>query len=199
MKKNTIDIGVKLGTLLFIITALVYVIDVKLFTNPYLMLAFMLPTLVFSIFSVISARKIQNQVISFKEAFIAYFLCVAIGYFIATIGNIVLFKIIDPSAADLIHEEIMLFSKTMMENFNTPSDIINETMNEMQNNHSFLTKLFFKIIKCTFKECNFWSYCGRNFKNPNCHANIVLPLLNERESLIELTDSIVNVRSHDFS
>ena len=29
MKKNTIDIGIKLGTLLFIITALVYVIDVN--------------------------------------------------------------------------------------------------------------------------------------------------------------------------
>ena len=30
--------------------------------------------------------------------------------------------------------------------------------------------------------------------------SIVLPLLNERESLIELTDSIVNVmRSYDFS
>ena len=144
MKKNTIDIGIKLGTLLFIITALVYVIDVKLFTNPYLMLAFMLPTVIFGIYSVIRARKIQNLVISFKEAFMAYFLCVAIGYFIATIGNIVIFKIIDPSAADLIHEEIMLFSKTMMENFNTPSDIINETMNEMQNNHSFSYKAIFQ-------------------------------------------------------
>ena len=92
MKKNTIDIGIKLGTLLFIITALVYVIDVKLFTNPYLMLSFMLPTIILGIYSVIRARKLQNQVISFKEAFVAYFLCVAIGYFIATIGNIVLFQ-----------------------------------------------------------------------------------------------------------
>ena len=137
MKKNTIDIGIKLGTLLFIITALVYVIDVKLFTNPYLMLAFMLPTLIFSIYSVISARKIQNQVISFKEAFIAYFLCIAIGYLIVTMGNIALFKFIDPGAADLIHEEIMIASKEMLENFVTPSDIVTATMDEMQNNHSF--------------------------------------------------------------
>ena len=34
--------------------------------------------------------------------------------------------------------------KTMMENFNTPSDIINETMNEMQNNHSFSYKAIFQ-------------------------------------------------------
>ena len=57
---------------------------------------------IFGIYSVIRARKIQNLVISFKEAFVAYFLCVAIGYFIATIGNIVIFKIIDPSAKDYL-------------------------------------------------------------------------------------------------
>ena len=52
-------------------------------------------------------------------------------------GYIVLFKFIDPAAADLIHEEIMVFTKTMMENFNSPSDVIALTMDEMQKNHSF--------------------------------------------------------------
>tara|TARA_Y100001933_G_scaffold63726_1_gene63744 strand:- start:232 stop:513 length:282 start_codon:yes stop_codon:yes gene_type:complete len=56
---------------------------------------------------------------------------------IATLGNIVLFKFIDPSAADLIHEEIMITSKEMLENFGTPSEIVSATMDEMQNNHSF--------------------------------------------------------------
>ena len=137
LKKNTIDLGIKLGTFLFVITALIYVIDLKLFTNTWIMLAFMLPTLAVSIYSVYSAKKIQNQIISFKEAFTAYFLCVAIGYLIVTMGNIVLFKFIDPAAADLIHEEIMVFTKTMMENFNSPSDVIALTMDEMQKNHSF--------------------------------------------------------------
>ena len=54
-----------------------------------------------------------------------------------TIGNIALFKFIDPAAADLIHEEIMIASKEMLENFGTPSDVISATMDEMQNNHSF--------------------------------------------------------------
>ena len=49
LKKNTIDLGVKLGTFLFVITALIYVIDLKLFTNTWIMLAFMLPTLAVSI------------------------------------------------------------------------------------------------------------------------------------------------------
>ena len=137
LKKNTIDLGVKLGTLLFVVTAIIYVINIKLFTNFTTMLAYMIPALAFSIYSVISARKIQNQIISFKEAFVAYFLCIAIGYLIVTMGNVVLFKLIDPGAADLIHEEIMIASKEMLENFGTPSDIVTATMDEMQNNHSF--------------------------------------------------------------
>ena len=51
LKKNTIDLGIKLGTFLFVITALIYVIDLKLFTNTWIMLAFMLPTLAVSIYS----------------------------------------------------------------------------------------------------------------------------------------------------
>ena len=137
LKKNTIDLGVKLGTLLFVVTAVIYTIDIKLFTNFTTMLAYMIPALAFSLYSVFSARKLQNQIISFKEAFIAYFLCIAIGYLIVTMGNIALFKFIDPAAADLIHEEIMIASKEMLENFGAPSDVVSATMDEMQNNHSF--------------------------------------------------------------
>ena len=158
LKKNTIDLGIKLGTFLFVITALIYVIDLKLFTNTWIMLAFMLPTLAVSIYSVYSAKKIQNQIITFKEAFTAYFLCVAIGYLIVTIGNIVLFKFIDTAAADLIHEEIMVFTKTMMENFNSPSDVIALTMDEMQKKPLILMDGYCsKLCKCTSKKCNFWT------------------------------------------
>ena len=65
LKKNTIDLGIKLGTFLFVITALIYVIDLKLFTNTWIMLAYMLPTLAVSIYSVYIAKKIQNQIITF--------------------------------------------------------------------------------------------------------------------------------------
>ena len=137
LKKNSIDLGVKLGTLLFVITTIIYIVDIKLFTNFSVILAYMIPALGFSIYSVFSARKLQNDIISFKEAFTAYFLCIAIGYLIVTFGNIVIFKIIDPAAADLIHEEIMVSSIVMMENFGATSEMISEAMNEMQNNHSF--------------------------------------------------------------
>ena len=150
LKKNTIDLGIKLGTFLFVITALIYVIDLKLFTNTWIMLAFMLPTLAVSIYSVYSAKKIQNQIITFKEAFTAYFLCVAIGYLIVTMGNIVLFKFIDPAAADLIHEEIMVFTKTMMENFNSPLMLLlSQWMKCKKTTHSH-GWLLFKIMQMHF-------------------------------------------------
>ena len=39
LNKNSIDLGVKLGTLLFIITAIIYVVDLNYFSNFILMLA----------------------------------------------------------------------------------------------------------------------------------------------------------------
>ena len=77
-------------------------------------------------------------------------MCVAIGYLIVTMGNIVLFKFIDPAAADLIHEEIMVFTKTMMENFNSPSDVIALTMDEMQKTTHSHGWLLFKIMQMHF-------------------------------------------------
>ena len=50
LKKNTIDLGVKLGTILFIVTAIIYVIDIKLFTDFTTMLAYMVPALGVSIY-----------------------------------------------------------------------------------------------------------------------------------------------------
>tara|TARA_B100000900_G_scaffold52673_1_gene38998 strand:+ start:10222 stop:10752 length:531 start_codon:yes stop_codon:yes gene_type:complete len=144
LKSNSIDLGIKLGTFLFIVTAVIYIIDGKLFTNFSTMLAYMIPSLSVSIYSVLSARKLQNQIISFKEAFTAYFLCIAVGYLISTIGSIIIFKFIDPAAADLIHEEIMISTKEMLENFGTPSEIINEAMNEMEKNHSFSYSAIFQ-------------------------------------------------------
>ena len=54
----------------------------------------MIPALGFSIYSVFSARKLQNDIISFKEAFTAYFLCIAIGYLIVQQGRKVNLKYI---------------------------------------------------------------------------------------------------------
>ena len=83
MKKKSIDLGIKLGTLLFIITAIIYIVDINYFSNFLLMLmVYKVPVISFGIYAIINNKKMNNGLISFKEAFTSYFLCIVIGYFI---------------------------------------------------------------------------------------------------------------------
>jgi len=138
LNKNSIDLGVKLGTFLFIITAIIYVVDLNYFSNFLLMLAvYRIPVIAFGIYAVISNKKLKNGIITFKEAFTSYFLCIVIGYLIINLGTIVLFKFIDPAAAVIINENAMVAVKEMMEKYDSPSELIAATMDEMQNNDAF--------------------------------------------------------------
>ena len=56
---------------------------------------------------------------------------------IINLGTIVLFKFIDPAAAGIINENAMVAVKEMMENYDSPSELIAATMDEMQNNDAF--------------------------------------------------------------
>tara|TARA_Y100000766_G_C18879951_1_gene592876 strand:- start:925 stop:1440 length:516 start_codon:yes stop_codon:yes gene_type:complete len=134
LKKYSIDLGIKLGTLLFVITAILYVINIEYFYNG-LKTAIFFPIIIgFGIYSVFSSRNHLKKIISFKEAFAAYFICVAVGYLITTIGDIVIFKFIDPKAANLINEESMILTKQGLEKMQVKANDIDIALENMQNN-----------------------------------------------------------------
>ena len=117
LKKNSIDIGLKLGTILFIITALLYIYDLKYFYNG-IQSGICIPIILgFGIYSILNAKKLNNQSLSFKQAFTAYFACIVIGYLLASIGEILIFEFIDPKAGKLINEELILQTKNSYEVF----------------------------------------------------------------------------------
>ena len=78
LKENSADIGLKLGTLIFIISALLYLYDIKYITNGLLSGVSIFLTLGFGVYSIINGRKLNQQIISFKNAFTAYFLCIVV-------------------------------------------------------------------------------------------------------------------------
>ena len=122
-----------LGTL-FVITAILYVINIEYFYNG-LKTAIFFPIIIgFGIYSVFSSRNHLKKIISFKEAFAAYFICVAVGYLITTIGDIVIFKFIDPKAANLINEESMILTKQGLEIMQVKANDIDIALENMQNN-----------------------------------------------------------------
>jgi len=87
LNKNSFDIGIKLGILLFFITAIIYIVDINYFTNFLLMLSvYRIPVIAFGIYAVISNKKLNKGLLSFKEAFTSYFWCVVVGYFILNLG-----------------------------------------------------------------------------------------------------------------
>ena len=152
LNKNSFDIGIKLGTLLFFITAIIYIVDINYFTNFLLMLSvYRVPVIAFGIYAVISNKKLNKGFLSFKEAFTSYFWCVAVGYFILNLGSILIFKFIDPAAAEIINENAMVAVKEMMKSLNSPSELIAATMEEMQNNNAFsysniITEFFSRLL-----------------------------------------------------
>ena len=152
MRKNTIGIGIKLGTLLFIITAIIYIIDINYFSNFLLMLVvYRVPVILFGIYAIINNKKLNNGFLSFKEAFTSYFLCIVLGYFIYNLGIIAIFKFIDPVAAEIINENTMVAMKEWMKSFGATLEMISATMEEMQKSNPYtysniITEFFSRLL-----------------------------------------------------
>tara|TARA_B100000900_G_C20498616_1_gene682750 strand:- start:516 stop:1031 length:516 start_codon:yes stop_codon:yes gene_type:complete len=134
LKKHSFDLGIKLGTVLFIITAFLYLTNIEFFYNGLKAALFFPIILGFGIYSAYSSKKNLNQIITFKEAFTAYFACIAIGYLITSVGDIVIFKFINPEAANLINEESMIKTKQVFEKAQVNSNEIDIVLENMRNN-----------------------------------------------------------------
>ena len=155
MKKKSIDLGIKLGTFLFIITAIIYIVDLNYFSNfLFMLVVYKVPVISFGIYAIINNKKVNNGLISFKEAFTSYFLCIAIGYFIYNLGKIAIFKFIDPGAVEIIIENTMVAMKEWMKSFGATSEMISATMQEMQKNNPYTyfnitTEFFIRLLMNT--------------------------------------------------
>ena len=134
LKKHSVDLGIKLGTVLFIITTFLYLTNIEFFYNGLKAVLFFPVILGFGIYSAYSSKKNLNQIITFKEAFTAYFVCIVIGYLITSVGDIVIFKFINPEAANLINEESMILTKQGLETMQVNSNKIDIALENMRNN-----------------------------------------------------------------
>ena len=133
LKENSADIGLKLGTLIFIISALLYLYDIKYITNGLLSGVSIFLTLGFGVYSIFNGRKLNQQIISFKNAFTAYFLCIVVGYLVVSVGDIIIFQFVDPEAGKILNEELMIQTKNKYETWQMPADQISMQLENMQN------------------------------------------------------------------
>jgi hypothetical protein len=137
IKKNGLMFGTVIGLISVLTTALIYSIDLKLFTSWWIGVLNILIYISISIYLLVKTKKDLNGEFPFKSAFTTYFISVVIGILISTVFNIILFNFIDPGAKDTIKELTIKFAVEMMEKFNTPTEAVNQAIKDMQANDQF--------------------------------------------------------------
>ena len=137
IKKNGINYGIILGVISILITASIYAIDLKLFTNMWIGISSLVIFLVIGIVLVSKTKKQLNGLITFKEAFTVYFIAGAIGATMSVLFNILLFNVIDPEAKAVVNEHAIEYAVQMMKKFNTPTEAITKAVEDMQKNDNY--------------------------------------------------------------
>ncbi|AIG29935.1 DUF4199 domain-containing protein [Flavobacterium psychrophilum] len=137
VKKNGINYGIITGVLSVLTTTLIYVIDLKLFTSTWLGFLSIAIYIIIGVVLLSKTRKDFKGSLAFKDAFTTYFVSAVIGILISVVFNIILFNYIDPSAKATIKELTMKYTVEMLQKFDTPAKVINETIKSLEENDQF--------------------------------------------------------------
>lgn len=132
IKSIATNYGLYLGTGLALITVVVYAIKLDLFASMWFGITLLLLMIVVGIISVAKVKQAQHGFASFKESFTAFFITMLVAVVISTIVSYLLFNFIDPEAAVTLKEMTIEKSVAMMEGFNTPTDVIDQAVIQME-------------------------------------------------------------------
>ena len=137
LKSIATNYGLYLGVFLALITVLAYAINLEFLTNMWVGILILIAIIIFGIISVAKVKQAQNGFASFKQAFTSYFITVLIGLLISTLVSFLLFNVIDTDAADVLKEKTIEKTVEMMEGFNTPTEVIAESVEQMESQNQY--------------------------------------------------------------
>jgi hypothetical protein len=139
IKKNAISYGLFLGVISILIFTLMYIFNLKLFTNITIGLGFYLAFYIAYGILLSKTKKELGGVYSFKDAFTTYFIASGIRVTLTTLFMIILFNIVDSEARIIVKQHTISFQTEMMQKFNTPQKEIDAKVNEMKKIDQFET------------------------------------------------------------
>ncbi len=139
IKKNGVTFGIIMAAYYVLRGSIMYAVDLELFTNSWIKLFDFIITLALSIIAISKAKSALGGYISFKNAFVVYFINILIGLVVYSIFIIVLFNIIDPAAKDTLQEYTIKSTVEGMQKFGADSDMIRETAKNMQKSNPYST------------------------------------------------------------
>ncbi len=134
IKSIASNYGLYLGIALTLFTGIAYAVNLDLFTQMWFGLIILAVVIVLGIISIAKSKKALGGFINFKNAFTSYFITLVVGLIIATITTILIFVVIDPEAATQLQEKIIDTQVERLENYNVPSEVIDETIEKMEAN-----------------------------------------------------------------
>lgn len=153
VRKSSINYGVALGVILALLTTLMYVTDVELFTKWWIGILTIIVVIATGIVSTAKSKSLLGGFMSFKEAFSAYFITVAVGLLISTLVGILIFNVLDPDLAVYLQERTIEITREFMERFGAPEADINAAIADMEgtNNFSVLNQLKSYVFGLVFQ------------------------------------------------
>lgn len=137
VKKNGLNYGIIIGVISVVVTTLMYVIDLNLFSKWWIGIILFLINLILGIVAIAKTKSALGGFISFKEAFTTFFIAMAIGGLISALYMFILFNFIDPEAKDVIMQNIKEMTADMMNGMGAPSEDIRKTIEEMEKTDNF--------------------------------------------------------------
>jgi len=137
LKSIATNYGLYLGVFLALVTVLAYAVNLELLTNMWVGILILISIIIFGIISVAKVKQAQNGFASFKQAFTSYFITVLIGLLISTLVSFLLFNVIDTDAAEVLKEKTIEKTVQMMEGFNTPTEVIDKSVEEMESQNQY--------------------------------------------------------------
>ncbi|KRD07284.1 hypothetical protein ASE21_17460 [Flavobacterium sp. Root901] len=139
IKKNGITYGVMIGIASALVTAIIYSVDLNLFTAWWMGLIGIAISVTISIILLSKTKRELNGIFSFKDAFTTYFIAAVVGILISTTFNILLFNVIDPGAKETLSEVMIKYTVGMLQKFGTPASAINEAVAKMKESNPYST------------------------------------------------------------
>lgn len=137
VKSIALNYGLYLGGALALITVIIYAVDIKLMVNMWLGIGLLLLIIAMGIIATAKAKSIFDGVLSFKDAFSAYFITTIVGIAISTLFSFILFNFVDADAAEEIKKLTIEATITMMEGFNAPPETIAQSVKEIESTNQY--------------------------------------------------------------
>jgi hypothetical protein len=146
-KPTLLNQGMKFGLIMgftqIAIYTLLYIIDKNLLVDFKIMLVILAINIALMVWPVRDYKKMNEGVITFKDAFMICFIAIAGGLLLGTVFNYFLYNIIDPGLADFIKEKSIEKTAAIMERFGASQDDIEKGLAgiEQQDFHMTPAKL----------------------------------------------------------